>query len=300
MANSYFHKKIIILLLFFFFFGRSALYAQAPPPVEQEVTISAQVESVESVEITPSSSSGSGIGIPKTAVQFSGQAYPGATIFVLKGGVEVLSVLADKLGNFSATLPEQYNSTTVYTLFAQDITGNRSLLINYPLVVYIGFLTHLGGIHFAPTIVTDKIEVRIGDYLTAFGYGAPQKDMEAFISGIEKKTFTLASKADGSYRITIPILDLPKGNYTIYIRYAGDSRISKLVKFVIGEANILSTEGVLNIPGDCNSDSIINLVDFSVLAFWYGKSNPSRCVDTNSDNKIDLIDFSILAFWWTG
>ncbi len=86
----------------------------------------------------------------------------------------------------------------------------------------------------------------------------------------------------------------------MYIRYVDDARNSKLVKFVIGELNVPNTDIVENIPGDCNYDRLINLVDFSVLAFWYGKDNPPACVDTNRDNKIDLIDFSILAFWWTG
>ena len=93
---------------------------------------------------------------------------------------------------------------------------------------------------------------------------------------------------------------MSKGDYVVQVKYISDIRVSKSVQFVIGELNILNIDSVADIPGDCNRDKIINLVDFSVLAFWYGKKNPPVCVDTNRDNTINLIDFSILAFYWTG
>jgi hypothetical protein len=44
----------------------------------------------------------------------------------------------------------------------------------------------------------------------------------------------------------------------------------------------------------------VNLVDFSILAYWYLKPNPDPKVDLNSDGIVDLVDFSILAYYWTG
>ncbi len=260
----------------------------------EEVTVTAQVGTV---TVTPTTG---GFGLPRTAVSFSGYAYPKAIVTILKEGTKAISVLADTSGYFSATLEEKYDTTTIYTLYAMDVSGNKSLLINYPIVVYTGYVTHLSGIKFAPTIVTDKAEVRFGDYLTVYGHSLPNADMEVFIEGKEKKSFTLTSNKNGTYKIILPMQNLPKGDYVVYARYLNDTRITKLVKFIIGELNIPNTDIVENIPGDCNYDGIINLVDFSVLAFWYNKPNPPKCVDTNRDNKIDLVDFSILAFWWTG
>ena len=210
------------------------------------------------------------------------------------------TVLADQNGNFSVTLPEFYDASILYSLTAEDVLGNRSLLINYPLVVKVGFVTHLSGVRFAPTIVTDKTEVKSGDYLTVSGYALPSQNMTIIVDGAAKREFSLVSNVDGTYKIVLPLSLLPKGEYTVSVSYLNDDRFSKLVKFIIGELNILNTDILLNIPGDCNTDKIINLIDFSVLAFWYGKDNPPVCVDTNSDKKIDLIDFSILAFYWTG
>lgn len=298
MAYNKFSKIIFFTFLFLLLSGTAGNSAFALVLTATEnISISANVGS-------PSSASTSGsLAIPQTAVRFSGEAYPNATVTVLKRGVKQTSVLADSQGLFSVTLPESYDSTVLYTLFATDTGGQKSLLINYPIVVYSGYLTHLSGIRFAPIILTDKIEVRAGDYLTVFGSSLPGIDIDAVVEGQDnqiRQSFVLTSDKTGSYKIIIPTADFSKGDYVIYVKYVNDTRISKLVKFTIGETNIPSAEVTENIPGDCNADNVINLVDFSVLAFWYGKNNPPVCVDTNRDKKIDLIDFSILAFWWTG
>ena len=49
-----------------------------------------------------------------------------------------------------------------------------------------------------------------------------------------------------------------------------------------------------------NKDSRVNLVDFSIAAYWYKRSTPPPSADLNGDGKVDLVDFSILAFYWTG
>jgi hypothetical protein len=299
MASPLFKKTILISLIsfsVFFVWSKHDIFAQ-PAPVTEAVAVSAQVG--EDIVITPGGSHG-GVSIPRTAVIFSGLAYPGALVSLLKQGETRATVKADSSGNFTITLEESYNSTVLYSLFAEDRGGERSLLLNYPIAVQAGFITHLSGIRFAPTILSDKSQVRYGDYLTVHGYSLPQKEMEISILGREKRVFTLTSSEDGSYRIILPLSTLSKGDYYITIGYADDLRTSKLVKFVIGESNIFYTETLSSIPGDCNADKVINLIDFSILAFWYGKSNPPVCVDTNADKVINLIDFSILAFYWTG
>jgi len=299
MANNFFKKTVLFVAASIFFIASSVL-AQAP--VTETVTISAEVSGA-APPPPVEGGGGGGVNIPKTAVRFSGEAYPGATVSILKEGNLATAVLADSLGKFSATLEEKYDSTILYTLFAHDIAGEKSVLINYPIAVYSGFLTHLSGIRFAPTILSDLAQAKREEYLTLHGYSLPGKNLETVVSGedeAQKKTFTLSSGQDGYYKIVLPLQGFPKGEYTAHVNYLADARISKLLKFSIGDVNIPSLELIKNIPGDCNADNVINLVDFSVLAFWYGKENPPRCVDTNNDGIINLVDFSILAFWWTG
>jgi hypothetical protein len=49
---------------------------------------------------------------------------------------------------------------------------------------------------------------------------------------------------------------------------------------------------------DLNCDGLVNLIDFSILLFHWGTSNP--IADINGDGTVDLIDFSIMLFNWTG
>lgn len=263
------------------------------PPVD--VSVSAIVD--EDI-ITPGGGGGGG-GFP-TGVIFSGYAYPGASVHIWKNGSPRETKFADDKGYFYIVLQEQYSPNILYTLYAIDKEARRSLLLNYPIVVKNGYVTQVSGIRFAPTLSLDKIEVKRGDNTTLSGYSLPSTDVYIKIEGKQSKNLIAKSNPNGTYKLDISTSDFAKGRYNLYVYYKDDKRISKVVEFTIGDTNIPSTELVANIPGDCNADQLINLIDFSVAAFWYGKKNPPVCVDTNKDDIINLVDFSILAFYWTG
>jgi photosystem II stability/assembly factor-like uncharacterized protein len=50
---------------------------------------------------------------------------------------------------------------------------------------------------------------------------------------------------------------------------------------------------------DFNNDRRVNLVDFSILAYWYKRPSPPKHLDLNNDGKIDLVEFSTLIYYWT-
>jgi hypothetical protein len=57
--------------------------------------------------------------------------------------------------------------------------------------------------------------------------------------------------------------------------------------------------------GDLNNDGRVNLIDFSIAAYWYDKSLPAVLLTRekerlNGDGRIDMADFSIMAYYWTG
>ncbi|MCX6712435.1 MAG: hypothetical protein NT041_01955, partial [Candidatus Vogelbacteria bacterium] len=57
--------------------------------------------------------------------------------------------------------------------------------------------------------------------------------------------------------------------------------------------------------GDLNGDCKVNLVDFSVAAYWYKRTLTGAMVQTekdklNGDGQINLVDFSIIAYYWSG
>jgi len=56
---------------------------------------------------------------------------------------------------------------------------------------------------------------------------------------------------------------------------------------------------------DLNGDNKVNLVDFSIAAFWYKRTLSADFVTIeksklNGDGKVTLVDFSIMAYYWTG
>jgi len=52
--------------------------------------------------------------------------------------------------------------------------------------------------------------------------------------------------------------------------------------------------------GDINNDGYVDIVDFSILLYFWGQTNPSNpCADINRDGIVDIIDFSIMLYWWS-
>jgi hypothetical protein len=49
---------------------------------------------------------------------------------------------------------------------------------------------------------------------------------------------------------------------------------------------------------DLNCDQYIDIVDFSIMYYWFDKDNPPTRVDLNKDGKVDIYDFSIMAYYW--
>lgn len=254
------------------------------------VSVSAVVGSIPSVD-----PSGGGGGVYQSGVRFSGLAYPGAIVTALKRNGTATTSTADTKGAFSIFIPE--NEQQLFTLYATDTNGRKSTLLNFPTVLYNGLITDITGIRFAPTITTDKLAIKKGEFISIEGAAVPESTVEVLFEGNEERTFTFHASQTGIYRGTLPI-SFEDGEYTLRARYTGDSRTSKIVRLTVGAVSILRTEAISNVPGDCNVDQRITLVDFSVLAYWYGKSNPPRCVDVNSDGIINLVDFSIVAFYW--
>ncbi len=278
------------IILCFFPLVANAVDIVSPP---EDISVSARVSSG-LPDIDPG---GGGGGVYQSGVRFSGLAYPSAVVTVLKRDGTALTTVADDGGSFSIFVPE--NSWQLFTLYATDVSGRKSTLLNFPTILYVGVVTDISGIRFAPTITTDKIAVKKGDYLTIEGASLPDKDVEVVFDGDDGRTFSLVSNTLGVYSVTVPA-NFPEGEYVLRARYIGDTRTSKAIKITVGAATILRVEAVSNIPGDCNFDQKVTLIDFSVLAFWYGKTNPPKCVDTNTDGIINLVDFSILAFYWNG
>lgn len=285
-------KHVFILILLSFFIFCVAKVTALTITDSSLVSMSAVVGTLPTVD-----TGGGGYIAPQSGVRFSGFAYPEALVTVQKGLEKITTVTADARGYFTIVVPE--NISQLFSVYATDKDGEKSTLLNFPTVLYTGYLTDITGIRFAPTVTGDKLSVKKTEYITFNGYALPNRELTLTITGPEESRYLLTADTDGLYTITIPAL-FPLGVYIAKIGYTGDSRVSKAIQFTVGTTTISRLDTTKNIPGDCDVDQHITIVDFSVLAYWFGKKNPPPCVDTNQDGLINLIDFSILAFYWNG
>jgi hypothetical protein len=165
--------------------------------------------------------------------------------------------------------------------------------------------TTIGGIFIAPTIAVDKSQVKRGDTIAIFGQTT--KNAEVTIQVNSEVPYFAKSKADmgGIYLYNFDTSPLEYGDHTTKSKSAIDNEISSYsaaVGFAVGNQNIsiITPVKVCTVRGDVNKDCKVNLVDFSILAYWFKRLGPPALIDLNSDGRVDLIDFSIMAYGWTG
>ncbi|MEO5646658.1 MAG: Ig-like domain-containing protein [Candidatus Paceibacterota bacterium] len=243
-------------------------------------------------------------GVP-TSVNFSGMAYPSSKVVIMQDGVIIITTVADPNANFSAALSGIAQGSYTFSVYAQDKDGNRSASFPFPIYITSGAAVTIGGIILAPTIDVDKSEVKRGDNQIIFGYSVPNSKININVHSNEEHIVTTTTSALGAYLYNLDTSVLEYGDHTAQSRaMLVNNKVSAQtnpVSFKVSNENKNKPAGCGTIIGDLNCDNKINLVDFSILAFWYKKNEkPPENVDLNHDGKTTIVDFSILAYHWTG
>ncbi|OGI88771.1 hypothetical protein A2914_03090 [Candidatus Nomurabacteria bacterium RIFCSPLOWO2_01_FULL_41_21] len=256
-----------------------------------------------------SGSSGGGGGggsvpsIPATNVVFTGKAYPRSTVVLLKDAQVVATTIAGTDAVFQMTISNVSGGNYIFSVYSEDSKGIRSSLLTFPISVTSGVTTKVSGIFIAPTIATDKSEVKRGDNIAIFGQSAPFSEITVSINSEEEYFVKKTTDTSGIYLVNFDTSPLEVGQHNTKAKseLAGEiTSFGKVIGFTVGTRNVALLLSQALGKGDLNGDNKINLIDFSITAFWYKRSNPPASVDLNADGKIDLVDFSILAFYWTG
>lgn len=248
--------------------------------------------------------------LPVTQVIFLGRAYPKSAVTLLKDAQVVASTVAGSDANFQITLSGLSAGNYIFSVYGEDKDGRRSSLLTFPLSVTAGATTQVSGIFIAPTIATDKVEVKRGDYITIFGQSVPQADIMITVSSEEDFFSKTLSDKEGIYLYNFDTALLDYGSHTTKSKAMIGSQLisnySYLVNFKVGTKNVVQ-EAAKKGPAkaNLNNDSSVNLVDFSIAAYWYKRplSAEFKKIEAeflNGDGKIDLVDFSIMAYYWTG
>ncbi len=257
--------------------------------------------------VTQTSSGGGGggtTGTLPTAVNFSGMAYPGSKVVILQDGAIAVTVYADNNANFSASITNLSQGSYNFALYTEDQNGLHSVSFSFPVFVTTGTTVNIQDIVLAPTINVDKLQVKRGDTETIFGFAVPSSTVTISVhSTIEQTVSALASKT-GVYLYHLDTTPLDYGGHNAQAHSVLGNKISaetNPVSFIVSTETQNNTGGCGTLIGDLNCDGKVNLVDFSIMAYWYKKgTTPPVIVDLNHDGKINLVDFSILAYHWTG
>jgi len=301
---------ILVVILMGTFVGAHFSLAQS---VTVHAIVGTTTTTTTSAGTTTTTSGGGGGGgggggyVPPSGPQiiFDGTAYPKSEVTLLKDAQIVASTIASTNASFRIILNNVSSGNYIFSLYSEDKEGNRSSLLTFPLTVTPEASLKVDSIFISPTISTDKIEVKRGESITVFGQSAPQAEILISVNSDEEHFVKTIARDNGSYLYYFDTAILDYGShYTKAKSSLGNilvSNQSQAINFTVGTKTVMrpaKEERIIKV--DLNSDSRINLVDFSIAAYWYKRPSPSSKVDFNNDGKVNLVDFSILAYYWTG
>ena len=237
-------------------------------------------------------------------VIFNGFAHPRSEIVVLVDGNEAIRGTAEATGRYSITLDGIARGVYTFGVYGIDQDGVRSSTFSTSFTVSGARVTSLSNINVPPSVTVTPDPVDPGTDVTISGYTVPNSEVtlehEREGSVASKQTFTITSNRDGRWEQVLDTSGFTTGPHqaraSVKTEDFGSSNFSNYVRYGVGEA-LADTN-----PADLNRDGRVNLVDFSILLFWWetdgGDSDPPA--DINRDGVVNLVDFSILLFNWTG
>lgn len=234
---------------------------------------------------------------PLASVVIKGRSYPNSTISFLKDAQLISKTKADKQGNFEISESGLSGGSYNFSLWALDELNLRSNTYSFFLNIIANSTNNVLGILMPPTIALNKTTINPGEQIRVYGSSVPDSFV---IIEVRSEPTILSTKASnkGLYSQEVSSAKLAKGTHTVKSKSkigTGDESIfSSLLSFGIG---VPAKKALI---GDLNKDGKVNIIDFSILAFWYKRTGFPAEFDLKQDGKIDLKDFSIMAFYWTG
>jgi hypothetical protein len=227
-----------------------------------------------------------------------------SSIKLLENGQTVAVTQSGPDAKFEIDLSNITPGTYNFGVLAKDPQGGHSIVQTFSVTLTYGASTIVSGIFFPPTISADKVQVKRGDVLTLLGYTAPTATVAVVIHSANEIMKNVTSADSGAWVYAVNTDPLDYGNHTAHAWAAAGGAVtpdSDILAFTVGDTNIAAPPTqTCAFVGDLNGDCKVNLIDFSIMAYWYGRPNPPAGVDLNHDGTITLVDFSILMYYWTG
>lgn len=289
-----FVRSLVVLSLFFVFFST--------PTSAQDVNISvsAAVKSTSTPPVIPEPPGGGGGWYvpPETEIIFKGKAFPSALVTILKNNAIVAIFKADQSGLFERSIKGIPGGVYVFSVFAEDTEGKKSETMNFTVAVLENRVTTVSNIFIPSTISLNPQTAMQGEKINIFGQVFPGSKIRIFFTPIDLTEETTSSN-QGKWSFELTTDSLEQGEYKVRSRaFFGEgeqSGFSQELSF-----KIIKKEEICK-GADLNADGKVDLVDFSILLYFWEQEKPAnRCADINSDGMVDIIDFSIMMYQWTG
>lgn len=244
---------------------------------------------------------GSNTDLGDTQISITGKGFPGQTVHIILDAREVGTVRADSTGRFDFAT-DASPGTVSMGFWSLDVNKNRSITYNTTFDVTQGAITNVNGVLIPPTLTANDTTINPGDTIIFSGQTIPNTKVEVHINNSER-VLTTTSTGNGTWTLSYNTTGLSAKNHTARARFivgsgtlTTESSFSTTLQLAVGVAGTAST------PSDLNRDGTVNLIDFSILIFWWGTaggdSDPKA--DINGNARVGLEDFSILLFNWTG
>jgi hypothetical protein len=250
---------------------------------------------------------GGGVITPPTGsggIILKGLASPGATVFVLKDGAVAASTTADPAAAFSVSLTNLATGIYSFTVYAEDTKGMRTSSTSFIQSLTSSVTTTVDNIFLAPTMGLSHSIIKQGDTMNIFGFSAPVATVSVFVNSNQQFIEKVTAANSGAWFKAFNTAELEVGSHSSRSQSAKDNMLSPYsasVEFHVGNTSVVAPpEGECR-KGDLNCDGRVNLVDFSILLFFWDKTNPTnKRADIDNSGRVDLTDFSILLYNWTG
>lgn len=237
-------------------------------------------------------------------VVITGYASPRSTVYALVDGKAAENTRAGSDGSYEVVIDLIARGAYTFGVYAVDTSNTKSSTFSTSFTVSGARTSALSNINIPPTLKATPDPVNPGATLTLSGFTMPGASVtvenEKDKSSASKQSFTATADNNGAWSVNVPTAGFSAGTYKARVKAkftsGSETNFSAFVLYGVGQAATRATSA------DLNRDGKVNLVDFSILLFWWntdgGTSDPSA--DINGDGRVSLTDFSILLFNWTG
>lgn len=257
---------------------------------------------------TPGVSLPTDFGSDQTEVKFIGFAYPNSAISLIKDGTEIARTETEDDGSFVVKRSGLKEAIHSFNLVAIDQSGRYSAPVSFSIFLNLKTVTEIRDVLMPPTLSLSHNSAKSGTRVLVRGMAQVSRDV--FFDQNEVPASEIISDKDGNFNYTIDTTELAEGDY-LYI-----AKIKNKANQFIKSLSVLVTIGNVDkenekeaeicVPkADLNNDCKVDIIDFSIAAFWWEAILSDKLVliendELNNDGVIDIRDFSLLAFYWTG